>query len=164
MHPYSSIDTTAAWKKVRFILLVKSDFHLTDRLLLAVHVFASHVSMSVSDDETLLPSQVNVSTSFWELPLNVEMSPVWLKHIYPFLCLLTYKPIPAAAWFPVFISNANYYYIHLFKWYFVLRAIGIPLYLKVMAKGFYTDPCFRELEPQHQMLYCNIPWTLLFVL
>ena len=26
MHPYSSIDTTAAWKKLRFILSVRSDF------------------------------------------------------------------------------------------------------------------------------------------
>ena len=27
MHPYSSIDVTAAWKKLRFILSVRSDFH-----------------------------------------------------------------------------------------------------------------------------------------
>ena len=27
VHPYSSIDTTAAWKKLRFILSVRSDFH-----------------------------------------------------------------------------------------------------------------------------------------
>ena len=45
VHPYSSIDTTAAWKKLRFILLVRSDFHMTDRLSLAVHAFASHVLM-----------------------------------------------------------------------------------------------------------------------
>ena len=55
VHSYSSIDLTAAWKKLRFILSVKSDFHLTDSLLLAVHDFASSVSMSVSFDETLLP-------------------------------------------------------------------------------------------------------------
>ena len=30
MHPYSSIDTTATWKKLRFILLVRSDFHMID--------------------------------------------------------------------------------------------------------------------------------------
>ena len=29
VHPYSSIDTTAAWKKLRFILSVRSDFHMT---------------------------------------------------------------------------------------------------------------------------------------
>ena len=28
MHPYSSIDVTAAWKKLRFILSVRSDFHI----------------------------------------------------------------------------------------------------------------------------------------
>ena len=55
MHPYSSIDTTAAWNKLRFILSVGSDFHMTDRLLIAVHAFVSHVSMSVPVDETLIP-------------------------------------------------------------------------------------------------------------
>ena len=55
VHPYSSIGTTAAWKKQRFILLVRSDFHMTDRLSIAVHAFASHVLISVSVDETLLP-------------------------------------------------------------------------------------------------------------
>ena len=37
VHPYSSIDTTAAWKKLRFILSVGSDFHMTDSLSIAVH-------------------------------------------------------------------------------------------------------------------------------
>ena len=52
MHPYSSIDTIAAWKKLRIILLVRSDFHMTDSLSIAVHAFASHMLMSVSVDET----------------------------------------------------------------------------------------------------------------
>ena len=55
VHPYSSIDTTVASKKLRFILLVRSDFHMTDSLSIAVHAFASHVLMSFSVDETLLP-------------------------------------------------------------------------------------------------------------
>ena len=37
VHPYSSINTTAAWKKLRFILSVKSDFHMTDSLSMAVY-------------------------------------------------------------------------------------------------------------------------------
>ena len=76
MHPYSSIDTTAAWKKLRFILSVRSDFHMSDSLLIDVHAFVSRVSMSASVDETLLPRKVNLSTSFRELPFSVEMSPV----------------------------------------------------------------------------------------
>ena len=40
MHPYSSIDTTAAWKKLRFILSVRSDFHKTDSLSIVVQAFA----------------------------------------------------------------------------------------------------------------------------
>ena len=66
----------AAWKKLRFILSVRSDFHITDSLSMAVHCFASSVSMSVSVNETLLPRLVNLSTNFRDLPFSVEMSPV----------------------------------------------------------------------------------------
>ena len=55
VHPCSSIDTTAAWKKLRFILSVRSDFHMIESLSIAVHAFISRVSMSFSVDETLLP-------------------------------------------------------------------------------------------------------------
>ena len=55
VHPYSSIDTTAALKKLRFILSVRSDFHMIDSLSIAVHAFVSRVSMSFSVDDTLLP-------------------------------------------------------------------------------------------------------------
>ena len=55
VHPYSSIDSTAAWKKLRIILSVRSDFHMIDSLSIAVHAFVSRVSMSFSVDETLLP-------------------------------------------------------------------------------------------------------------
>ena len=55
VHPYSSIDTTAAFKKLRFILLVRFDFCMTDSLSVAVHPFASCVLMSVFVAETLLP-------------------------------------------------------------------------------------------------------------
>ena len=46
VHPYSSIDTTAAWKKLCFIVSVRSDFHITNSLSIAVHAFASYVLMS----------------------------------------------------------------------------------------------------------------------
>ena len=49
---------------------------MTDSLSIAVHAFASRVLMSVAVDETLLPRLVNLSTSFRELPINVEMSPL----------------------------------------------------------------------------------------
>ena len=55
LHPDSSLDTTAAWKKLRFILSVRSDFHMIDSLSIAFHVFVSRVSMFFSVDETLLP-------------------------------------------------------------------------------------------------------------
>ena len=45
MHPNNSIDTTAAWKKLRFILSVRSDFHMIESLSIAVHTFFSRVSI-----------------------------------------------------------------------------------------------------------------------
>ena len=55
VHPYSSIDTSTARKKLRFILSVWSDFHMIDSLSIAVHAFVNRLSMSFSVDETLLP-------------------------------------------------------------------------------------------------------------
>ena len=54
VHPYSSTETTAAWKKLRFILLDMSDFHMTDSRSRDVHAFACRVLMSFSVDEMLL--------------------------------------------------------------------------------------------------------------
>ena len=45
MHPYSSTDTIATWKKLHFILSDKFDFHMIDNLLIAVYAFASHILM-----------------------------------------------------------------------------------------------------------------------
>ena len=70
---------------------------MIESLSIAVHAFVGRVSMSFSVDETLLPRQVNLSTSFREVPSSVEMSPVWLQHIYSVLCALTWRPMPAAA-------------------------------------------------------------------
>ena len=78
VHPYSSIDTTAAWKKLHFILSVRSYFHMIDSLLIAVQDFVSHMLISFSVDETLLPRYVNLSTHLRGVPSSVEMSPVWL--------------------------------------------------------------------------------------
>ena len=47
VHPYNSIHTTAAWEKMHFILSVRSDFHITDSLSIAVHAFACRVQMSL---------------------------------------------------------------------------------------------------------------------
>ena len=49
VHPENSVDMTAAWKKLRFTLSVRSDFHMTESLLIAVHAFASRVLMPASE-------------------------------------------------------------------------------------------------------------------
>ena len=86
---YRSIDTTADWKKTAFPLIGQVWLPYDRYLSVAVHAFASRELMSFSVDETLLSWYVNLSTSFRELPLSVEMSPLWLKHIYSVLCELT---------------------------------------------------------------------------
>ena len=54
VHPYSSMDTTTAWKKLRFILSDSSDSYMTDNLSIAVRACAGRVLMSFSVDEMLL--------------------------------------------------------------------------------------------------------------
>ena len=87
VHPYSRIDTTAAWEKLRFILLDKSDFHMIDNLPIAVHTFASRMLMSFSVDETLLPRYVNLSTSFRVPPLCGDVSFLIKTHVLRFVCI-----------------------------------------------------------------------------
>ena len=43
VHPYSSMDTTAALKKTRFILSDRSDFYVTDTLLITVYALTNRV-------------------------------------------------------------------------------------------------------------------------
>ena len=73
MHPYSSIDVTAAWKKLRFILSVRSDFHIIDSLLIAVHAFVNLVSMSFSVDSMLLIPNYAVVFRFGRVYLPVSL-------------------------------------------------------------------------------------------
>ena len=97
VHPNNSINTTASWKKLFFILWGRSDFHITDRQSIAVHAFASHVWISFVVDETLLPRLVNLASSFRDPPFSVEMSPLWLQHMNSVLSAFTLKPTPPAA-------------------------------------------------------------------
>ena len=55
VHPYSKIDITTAWKKLHFILSDRFDFHMIQKLLIAVHAFSNHALISFSVDETQLP-------------------------------------------------------------------------------------------------------------
>ena len=89
VHPYSRIDTTTAWKKFRFILSDRSDFHMINSLSIAVHAFARHALMALSVDETLLLRYMNLFTNFRELPSKMEMSPTWLKYMYSISLALT---------------------------------------------------------------------------
>ena len=96
---YSSIDTTAGWKKSRFIVSVRSDFHMIDSLSVAVHAFARCISTSLTVDEILLPRYMNLSTNSRGPPFNVEMVRSLLKQIYSVLFAFTWRPIPSGACF-----------------------------------------------------------------
>ena len=54
VHLYTSIDTTATWKKSCFISSDRSDFYMIDNLSIVVNAFAWHVLTLLSVDETLL--------------------------------------------------------------------------------------------------------------
>ena len=48
VHPYNRIDMTGTWKKLRFILSDKSDFHMINNLSIVVYTFANCILMSFS--------------------------------------------------------------------------------------------------------------------
>ena len=115
VHPFSSMDTTAARKKLRFILLDRSDFYIIDNLTLAVHVFTKHLLISLSVDEALLPRYGNMSTNLREPPFWIEISSSVLTYVYFVLFAFTLRSVPSAtctklcmkdsAWVGVFARN-----------------------------------------------------------
>ena len=55
VHPYSRTGTTAAWKKLCFILSEKSDFHMIDNQLIAFHTQQNTITdVDYADDIALL--------------------------------------------------------------------------------------------------------------
>ena len=54
VHPYNRIDTIATWKKLRFILSDKFDFHTMDYISIAAHIFASRLLMSFFSTKIIL--------------------------------------------------------------------------------------------------------------
>ena len=62
MLPYCRIDTFATWKKLHFISLDLSDFHIIDNLSIAVHAFARHILTSLSSARGVM-----VSLAFYDL-------------------------------------------------------------------------------------------------
>ena len=97
MHPYSSTDTTAAWKKCVLFYLTSI---MTDSLLINVHAFAGRVLMLFSVDQTVVPRRMNLSSSFRKPQSCVEMSPLWLTHMYSvFFSTFIGSPMPTSCSF-----------------------------------------------------------------
>ena len=77
--------------------------HITTRLKtfqsIAAQVFTQRILTSLSVDEKLLPSYLNLSTDFKGLPFRAEMVHSRLKHMYSILSAFTWKPMPPATRF-----------------------------------------------------------------
>ena len=94
VHTYSSIITTATWKKLCFNLSDGSDAHIINSLSITAQAFARFILISLSVDERLLPRYMNSSTNFWEPSLRVEMTPFFLlKHIYSIFFAFKRRPM-----------------------------------------------------------------------
>ena len=85
VHPCSSTNKTSAWKKFCFILSARSNFHMIERLTIAVHAFAGRILISFSVDVSLLVSYVKLCTDFRGPPFSVDKTPSRLKHMYSVL-------------------------------------------------------------------------------
>ena len=90
MHPYSSIDMTTAWKKLRFILSVRSDFHMIKSLSIAVHTF-------VKDIDTLIHNILKrMKLSFRQLVLKLFLKIQITKKDSNYTCIYS----RCQKWFP----------------------------------------------------------------
>ena len=87
VHPYSTIDTNATWKKSFIILSDISNFHMIDNHSIAIHTFPSCILTSLSVDEILLLKYVNLSTNFRRLPFRMWMAPSRSKHAFRSVCV-----------------------------------------------------------------------------
>ena len=61
-HPYSSTDTAITRKKSSIILSEISDFHMIDYQSISVNAFPKRMLTSLSEDEILLPRNLNLTT------------------------------------------------------------------------------------------------------
>ena len=87
-HPYSSIDATAAWKKLCFILSVRSDFHIIDSLLIAIYIYIYIYIYIHTHTQSKVFSHLQ---KFSFLILNVLFLMKWVKHRNVFIYHTRYK-------------------------------------------------------------------------
>ena len=75
MQPYNSTDASTAWINSLFVLSEKSDFHMVDNLLIAVHASPMRMLISLSVDKLLLMRYMIWTTNFKALPYKEEIVP-----------------------------------------------------------------------------------------
>ena len=102
--------------RIPILFSQRVNFHIVNKLSIAVHAFLMHILTSLSVDEILLPSYAKWSTDFQGLLFNV-MAPSSLKHTKSVLFEFTWRPTPLAAcsrlcnrhstWATVFVRSAK---------------------------------------------------------
>ena len=87
LHPYSSIDTTAAWKKLRFILSVMFGFRMTNSVSIAVHSFVSRLLISSRLLRRCLPGRWTYPLVSEDHPLDGDVASLIKTHVFCFICV-----------------------------------------------------------------------------
>ena len=64
VYPFSSIDTTAAWKNCILFYRIGKTSYIINNILIAVHTFARRILPSFLVDETFLQRYMNLSINF----------------------------------------------------------------------------------------------------
>ena len=91
MHPYSRIDTTVTWKKLRFILSDRSDFRMIDNLSIAVHVFARRIYTHICVHKWHQALQIDLSDYNMYTHLQID----WLSLISKFVLSILFNKKPS---------------------------------------------------------------------
>ena len=79
LHSYKCTDTATAWKKFRFTLSVKSDFHKIDTLSIVFHALTRRTMTSLSVDRILMPGYINSSTNFTGYAVGNQLELVYSR-------------------------------------------------------------------------------------
>ena len=136
MHPYSSIDTIADWKKLRFILSVRSDFHMTDSLLIAVHAFDSRVSKCFQVSLLLLFTTVTFTFHHHHVALVARISLTLSRHS----SLSFIAPGRSSGQHPV-SSHSCWMYVRAGRPAFARPCVGVHKSTSLMSSSLLLQQC-----------------------
>ena len=122
---------TAAWKKLRFFLSVRSDFHIIDSLLIAIHAFVNLVSSGV-----LLPGLVQDCTQHSYICIYMYIC------IYIYICMYIYIYVYIYTYIYVCMYIYIYVCIYIYVYIYVCIYIYIYVYCHPQTDSFVVSELF----------------------